>query len=94
MSEFEITIKIAERPYKLTVKKEEEEVVRRAAKILEEKTKEYSKTFATEDKQNVLAMAALDVALAEVRHEKEDTFMRKTMQKKLNALDELLNENV
>jgi len=94
MNEFEITVKIAGRSYQLKIKREEEENIRRAAKILEEKTNDYSKNFAQDGFQDVLAMAALDVAMALASYEKEDQFMKDVMQKKLNNLNELLDENI
>ena len=37
MDELAITVKIADRPYRMTVKAEEEEVIRKAARLINEK---------------------------------------------------------
>jgi len=60
MSEFTISVKIADRPYRLTIKREDEERIRRAANDINEKIKQYSENFAFNDKQDLLAMVALE----------------------------------
>jgi cell division protein ZapA len=60
MNEFTISVKIADRPYRLTIKREDEERIRRAANDINEKIKQYSENFAFNDKQDLLAMVALE----------------------------------
>ena len=55
MDELAITVKIADRPYRMTVKAEEEEVIRKAARLINEKTTEYANTYAFNDNQDLLA---------------------------------------
>ena len=60
MSELSIKINIANRVYPMTIKSEEEEQVRKTAKMINEKIKEYESDYAVKDKQDLLAMCALE----------------------------------
>lgn len=61
-SEISIKVTIAGRTYPLTVKREEEEGVRKAAKLINDRVKEYEDNYAVRDKQDPLAMCALQLA--------------------------------
>jgi len=71
MSELSIKINIANRIYPLSVKTEEEEGIRKTAKMINERIKQYESDYAVKDKQDLLAMCALefgtsnDIALKE-----------------------------
>jgi len=60
MSDLSIKINIANRVYPLTVKAEEEEGIRKTAKMINERIKEYEQNYAVKDKQDLLAMCALE----------------------------------
>ncbi|MBT6235298.1 cell division protein ZapA [Bacteroidia bacterium] len=64
MSEKEISIKvnICDRFYPLRISTSEEESVRKAAKKITERAKYYIDNFSVQDKQDALAMAALEFA--------------------------------
>ncbi|MEI6764858.1 MAG: cell division protein ZapA [Bacteroidota bacterium] len=70
MSEFSITVSIADRNYKLTIEKEEEETVRKASKLIDEKVKEYARSYAFKDRQDLLAMVALQYTTSSLNLEK------------------------
>lgn len=53
---------IADRMYPLTIKPEEEEKIRAAAKTIDGILKKYEDGFAVRDKQDLLAMCALQLA--------------------------------
>ena len=55
-----IKINIASRVYPLTIKSEEEEGIRKTAKMINERIKEYENDYAVKDKQDLLAMCALE----------------------------------
>ena len=61
MAEVSLKILIAGRIYPLTVKQEEEESVLRAAKLINEKLKEFEQNYSVRDKQDLLAMSALNL---------------------------------
>ena len=54
-----ITVIIAGRPYRLTINKKDEEIVRNAAKLIETRMNVYSNNYAYKDQQDLLAMASL-----------------------------------
>jgi cell division protein ZapA len=57
-----IKISIADRVYPLTIKPEQEEGLRKAAKTIDQLIKQFEKSYAVRDKQDVLAMCALQFA--------------------------------
>ena len=62
LAELSIKVTIASRIYPLTIRVDEEEMVRKAAKYVNENIKNYSDNYATRDKQDLLAMVALELA--------------------------------
>ncbi|PCJ83335.1 MAG: cell division protein ZapA [Flavobacteriales bacterium] len=62
MAELSIKVTIAGRTYPLTVKHEEEEKVRKAAKLIDKNISDLEDNYAVRDKQDLLAMAALEYA--------------------------------
>tara|TARA_R110000868_G_scaffold366749_1_gene629667 strand:+ start:530 stop:814 length:285 start_codon:yes stop_codon:yes gene_type:complete len=62
VKELSIKVSIAGRVYPLTVKQEEEEGIRKAVKALETMMKDYEQKYAVKDKQDLLAMCALQYA--------------------------------
>jgi cell division protein ZapA len=59
MDELTITVTIAERPYRLTIKRSEEEIIRKAANEINKKIKFYSENYAYNDRQDLMAMFTL-----------------------------------
>ncbi len=62
LDELSIKVNIADRQYPLQVKPEEEEAVRKAAKLINDKLKLFEQQFAVRDKQDILSMCALELA--------------------------------
>jgi cell division protein ZapA len=62
MSEMSIKVTIAGRIYPITVKADEEEKVRDAARRVDENLKLLQNSYAVKDKQDLLAMTALQMA--------------------------------
>lgn len=93
MNNLTIKIIIADRPYSLTIADEkEEEAVREAAKILNNTIKKFSDNYAYNDKQDLLAMAALQYATVNLDLEKKISFKDKLLEKKLSEIDNILTE--
>jgi len=85
MDELSISIAVAERSYRLVVEKEHEELFRKAAKLIDKRIKDYSVSYAYKDKQDLLAMVALEYATSYLQDEqllveKEDMFENKLME--------------
>lgn len=92
MSEFSISITVADRPYKLVVEKEQEELFRNAAKLIDKRIKEYSSSYAFKDKQDLLAMIALEYTVSFLQNEQTTNESELLMNDKLTGIDNALNE--
>ena len=87
-----IKLSIADRVYPLTIKPDQEEGLRKATKKIEEMIKRFEKSYAVRDKQDVLAMCALQFA-TQVEQKQIDTIeVSQEIEKKLETLDQLLHE--
>lgn len=71
MSELSIKVNIANRVYPLSVQRDEEEEVRKAAAYINERLKALEANFAVKDKLDLIAMLALELTL-EKGHGKEE----------------------
>ena len=95
MSELSISLNIADRNYKLTIEQEQEEVFRKAARFIEKRIKEYSNSYAYKDKQDLLAMVALEYTMEFLANERKANQYGQELDLKLigidKALDEILN---
>lgn len=92
MSELTISLSIADRSYKLVIEKDHEELFRRAAKLIDKRIKDYSVSYAYKDKQDLLAMVALEYATAFLREELVISEKESGWEKKLTTLDSALEE--
>ena len=90
-----IKVTIGDRVYPLTIKDEgEEEGVRKAVKKINELIKKFEQNYEVRDKQDVLAMCALQFASQhEVRsvHDESDI---KEAEKKLREINKLLDSHL
>jgi cell division protein ZapA len=92
MDELAITVKIADRPYRRTVKAEEEEIIRKAARLINEKISEYANTYAFNDNQDLLAMVSLWFATTSLKVQDETGNKSTELVESLKALEKLLSE--
>ncbi|MBT0608781.1 cell division protein ZapA [Aequorivita echinoideorum] len=89
-----IKLSIADRVYPLTINPAQEEGLRLATKKIEEMIKKFEQNYAVRDKQDVLAMCALQFA-AQVEQKEIDKSNDSTeVEKRLSALDTLLQEQL
>ena len=86
-----ITVVIANRPYPLKVKQEDEAAIRKIIKELNEQVNRFQLTYANKDKQDCLAMAALTSAV-DVYKAKQNTVQDSTISSQLARTDQLLGE--
>ena len=84
---FNIQLNIANKSYAITVNRENEEVYRKAAKLIQQKLDRYSSSFYAEDKQDYYAMVMLDLAVALVSEGNLD----EKLQALVDKLDKTLN---
>ncbi|MDX1463408.1 MAG: cell division protein ZapA [Marinirhabdus sp.] len=89
-----IKISIADRVYPLTIAPEQEEGLRKAAKKIEEMIKRFEKSYAVRDKQDVLAMSALQFAAQVEQKEIDKDTDTQQVEEQLQALNDLLQEHL
>lgn len=94
MEEITINIVIADRSYKLTVARADEEKVRKAAAMINERIKSYSAHYAFKDMQDLLSMTALQFATSTAKYESELNYRDQNLERKLNELNTLLSEQL
>ena len=89
-----IKISIADRVYPMTILPEQEEGLRKAAKKIEGMIKQFEQSYAVRDKQDVLAMCALQFA-AQTEQKTIDNHSEILLaEDKLKALDDLLKKHL
>jgi len=93
MKELTITVSIANRPYRLKIEKDEEETVRQAAKLIDEKIKDYSSSYAYKDVQDLLAMVTLQYATSTLNYEKQLNNKDNHLISRLTEIDKVLSDN-
>lgn len=87
-----IKLTIANRIYPLNVPSEQEEGLRAASKKIEIMIKHYEENYAVKDKQDVLAMCALQLA---TQNEQENMFEKKNsnlVEKRIETLNHSISE--
>lgn len=94
MDDVTITVNIADRPYRLKIRREEEEMILRAVKEIELKLKSYTGQFSFQDKQDMLAMALLHFSATAITLESNQQNRESTVLKRLKELDRILSDNL
>jgi cell division protein ZapA len=95
MSEkLKIKLSIANRVYPLTIDSSQEEGLRKAAKNIEVMIKQFEQSYSVRDKQDVLAMCALQFASQVEQKSIDKTNADTHVEEKLKALDELLRSHL
>ncbi|AIY13570.1 MULTISPECIES: cell division protein ZapA [Cellulophaga] len=89
-----IKLSIADRVYPLTIDPSQEEGLRKAAKNIEQLAKNFESNYAVRDKQDVLAMCALQFASKIEQRSIEQMEDTTEVTAKLKALDELVSEKL
>ncbi len=94
MDEITININIMDRPYRLSVARADEEMVRKAATLVNERVRFYAKHYAYKNDQDLLAMTALQLAAKVVKNEKENAFKDQHLERRLNEMNALLSDQL
>jgi Uncharacterized protein conserved in bacteria len=94
MDELSIKIKIADREYPMKVKRKEEERVRAAGKLINEKIKHYREQFGLDDKQDLLAMVAFDCLVDKMAEEENLQGIDQTVIEKVNNISKLVSQAI
>jgi cell division protein ZapA len=92
LDELSIKVNIADRFYPLSVTAEQEEQVRKAAKLINDKLKVFEKQFAVKDKQDILSMCALELATELIKFQQKPLIEDNGLSAELIAIQYLLKE--
>ncbi len=87
-----IKISIADRVYPLTIQPQQEEGLRKAAKKIEAMIKQFEQNYAVRDKQDVLAMCALQFAAQTEQKDIDTSSEMLEAEDKLRSLNDLLQK--
>ncbi len=89
-----IKLSIADRVYPLSVPEGEEAILREAAKSLNVMVDHFEKNYAVKDKQDVLAMCALQLAVQSSKEAEANTTSQSDVHKKIVILSKYLTEQL
>ena len=89
-----IKLSIADRVYPLSVPEGEEAILREAAKSLNVMVDHFEKNYAVKDKQDVLAMCALQIAVQSSKEADANTTSQSDIHKKIVLLSKYLTEQL
>ena len=89
-----IKLTIADRVYPLSVAPEQEEALRKSAKKIEAMIKQLEKSYAVRDKQDVLAMCALQYATQLEQKNADETQGVTIEHQKINSLNEMIENHM
>lgn len=94
-SGFHINLQIAGRFYPLIINREDEEKVRKAAKVINEKVGQYQQRYRDRDGQDFLAMAAFQfvLKLIELEEKTDDTPLITAIGEIAEELEEFIQKN-
>ena len=95
MSEkLKIKLSIANRVYPLTIEPDQEEGLRKAAQKIDTMIKQFEQSYSVRDKQDVLAMCALQFASQTEQKVIDKENLNEEVEDKLKSLDLLLKKHL
>ncbi len=89
-----IKVQIAERFYPLKIKRQDEEKIRKAARLINDKILQYKQRYTDKDSQDFMAMAALQfvISLIDCEQQQNVVSLEEELGSLSSELDELLKE--
>jgi cell division protein ZapA (FtsZ GTPase activity inhibitor) len=90
---FSIRVNVADRYYPLKVERENEERIRKAARMINEKVLQYKQRYTDKDVQDFLAMAALQyvIKLTEEEEKLEKDYLPDALKELIQKIDSVLD---
>ena len=87
-----IRVNVADRYYPLKVERENEEKIRKAARLINEKVLQYKMRYTDKDVQDFLAMAALQyvIKLTEEEEKLENDYLPDAIKELIHKIDSVL----
>ena len=89
-----IKVQIAERFYPLKIKRQDEEKIRQAARLINDKVLQYKQRYTDKDTQDFMAMATLQfvISLLDCEQQQNVVSLEKELVDLNGELDSILNE--
>ena len=89
-----IKVQVAERFYPLKIKRQDEEKIRKASKLINDKVLQYKQRYTDKDTQDFMAMAALQfvINLIDCEQQQNVVSLEEELGSLSSELDELLKE--
>ena len=94
MAELSIKLRIGNREYPMKVKAEDEERIRRAGKVLNEKIKTYKNQFGIDDNQDLIAMVAFDCLVEKMKNEEVTESTDEVAIERIKNLSDLISSTI
>ena len=94
MEKLSIKVKIADREYPMKVDVRDEENIRKAGKIINERLRSYREKFGIDDKQDLLAMVAFDSTVERLKEEGKSHQIDDSIEHRLVKLNQIISEAV
>ncbi len=94
MAELSIKIKIGNREYPMRVKAADEERIRKAGKLLNEKIKNYQNQFGIDDAQDLIAMVAFDCLVEKLKREESSEAADDFALSEITKLNQLISDSI
>ena len=91
MNELPATIHILDRPYKMRINADDEQFLREAGALIDSQAKEYTKMYAYNDRQDLLAMVALTQITQLLKLQHKQQFRDTRLEGKLTEINQLLD---
>ena len=93
MKELKIKVTVANRVYPLTIRREDEEGVRKAMKTIEDRLKIYESRFEARDMQDLLSMCLLEMAV-KVLGDEQKVKVDSSLEDKLLAMESIIDKHL
>jgi cell division protein ZapA (FtsZ GTPase activity inhibitor) len=90
MDQFLITVKVADREYRLNIERKKEELVREAVKRINDNIKKYAENFDFKDKQDLLSMVVLQNTVKAMELDRQVSFQQNQLSGKLEDINDIL----
>ena len=94
MTELSIKLKIGNREYPMKVKTEDEERIRRAGKLINEKIRSYKDQFGIEDHQDLLAMVAFDSTVDRMKNEENSESTDEVALNQVKNISQIISNSI
>lgn len=89
-----ITLIIAERKYTLSIERKDEEIIRQAAKMINDRIKEFSQQYQYTDKRDLLSMVTLRFTAALLKADATNDYMKTNLEENLSSIHTMLQKAV